>query len=74
MNTFQKVSLNLLFSSLRNFTLWPKFRIGKATVTSISTILTVLSFNERGLHRIDEGAEYLKVEHPAGLKSFHLCD
>lgn len=54
-NTFQQVSLKLLFTYSRNFTLWPKLGIGKARGTRISTILTVLLV-KRDLHRIDEGA------------------
>ena len=54
-NTFQQVSLKLLFTYSRNFTLWPKLGIGKASRTRISTVLTLLLV-ERDLHRIDEGA------------------
>lgn len=48
-SNFQQLSLTLLFSYLRKFNLWPKLRTAITTATSISTILTVLSFNEEGV-------------------------
>ena len=44
-NIVQQVSLKLLFTYSRNFTLWPTLGIGKATGTNILTILTVLPFS-----------------------------